>query len=226
VSEPVYELDGVEHSFGDRLALRCPWLSVKPGRIVGIRGPNGAGKSTLLMIMAFLMAPTRGVVRFCGQPGRIGDVRLRRQAVLLPQDPALLKRRVEANVLSGLRLRGLSVDGAASEALDLVGLDPARYLRRWWWELSGGESHRVALAARLALKPLVLLLDEPTASLDPESAEMVRQALYAARKRRGLTVVAVSHDRDWLDSVSDDMYRLDPRTGIVQLTQEGHPCEP
>jgi tungstate transport system ATP-binding protein len=226
VSALIYDIEGVEHSFGERLALNCSRLKVHPGRIVGIRGPNGAGKSTLLMIMAFLMSPTRGAVSFCGRPGQAGDVALRRQAVLLPQDPALLRRRVEANVLSGLRMRRLPEENAAAPALELVGLDPGRYLKRWWWELSGGESHRVALAARLALDPVALLLDEPTASLDPESAEMVRQALFSARERQGLTVVVVSHDRDWLDSVCDDMYHLGQESGIVQLVSEGRPCEP
>ena len=226
MSAPVYDIENVEHRFGSRVALRCHGLRVESGQIVGIRGPNGAGKSTLLMIMSFLMAPTQGVVRFGGVAGHSGDVRLRRQAVLMPQDPALLRRRVEANVLYGLKARGVPEKNAAAEALELVGLTPGRYLRRWWWELSGGEIRRVALAARLALKPKVLLLDEPTASLDPESAELVRQALLTARLKRGLTAVAVSHDREWLDSVCDEMYRLDPRSGIKKLSLEGDTCEP
>jgi len=221
MNSPVYNIRDVEHRYGERLALRCNRLTVEPGRVVGIRGPNGAGKSTLLMVMSFLMAPASGEVLFCGQPGRCGDVSLRRQAVLLPQDPALLGRRVEANVLYGLRARGETDNDAASRALELVGLEPKRYLRRWWWELSGGEARRVALAARLALKPKVLLLDEPTASLDPESAELVRQAVLSARAHDGLTTVAVSHDSDWLDSLCDDMYRLDPRKDIEKLPREG-----
>lgn len=222
----VYDLDGVEHRFDGHLALRCSGLQVARGSIVGIRGPNGAGKSTLLSIMSFLMPPTSGTVLFCGEPGRSGDVRLRRQAVLMPQDPALLRRRVEANVLYGLKARGIRNPDAAAQALERVGLDPGRYLRRWWWQLSGGEARRVALAARLALEPVALLLDEPTAGLDPESAEMVRRAVLADRERRGLTVVAVSHDREWLDSLCDEMYRLAPRTGIEKLPQEGVACEP
>jgi len=210
----VYELSGVEHFFGDRRALFCPGLAVEQGRIVGIGGQNGAGKSTLLLIMAFLLAPTRGVVRFLGRPGASGDVALRRKIVLLPQNPALLTRRVKDNVLCGLRLRGRPVKDAAERALDLVGLEPKLYLKRWWWELSGGEAHRVALAARLALGEKVLLLDEPTANLDPQSAEMIRQALFDARERLGMTVVIVSHDREWLGRVCDDVYRLEPGTGV------------
>lgn len=207
---PVYLIKDLEHRYGRRLAMRCPSLTIEPGHIAGIRGPNGAGKSTLLQIMSFLLAPTGGQVLFMGEPARYGDVSLRRRAVLMPQDPALLRRSVEANVLYGLKVRGLPADGAAHRALELVGLEPASYLKRWWNELSGGEARRVALAARLALKPQVLLLDEPTASLDPASAEMVLQALAAARDRDGLTSVVVSHDRDWLDLACDETHSLEP----------------
>jgi tungstate transport system ATP-binding protein len=210
---PVYEISGLEHRYGRRLAMRCPALRIEPGRIAGIRGPNGAGKSTLLQVMAFLIEPTRGEVLFMGEPARYGDVSLRRRAVLMPQDPALLRRSVEANVLYGLKVRGLPAEGAAHRALELVGLAPSRYLKRWWNELSGGEARRVALAARLALGPQVLLLDEPTASLDPQSADMVRQALAAARDRSGLTSVVVSHDREWLDLACDETHNLEPVAG-------------
>jgi len=220
----VYEVAGLRHEFSGRPALRCDRFQVEPGRIVGIRGPNGAGKSTLLLILAFLMAPTAGEVRFLGQAGRVGDVALRRAAVLMPQDPALLRRRVEDNVLYGLKVRGEATGAAAPEALELVGLDPARYLRRWWWELSGGEARRVALASRLALKPRVLLMDEPTASLDPESADLVAAALAAARAQRGLTAVVVSHDGDWLDGCCDQVYRLDPREGLQPTDRGTTPC--
>jgi len=220
---PAYELSGVEHFFGDRQALFCPGLTVEQGRIVGIGGQNGAGKSTLLFIMAFLLAPAKGSVRFFGRPGMSGDVALRREAVLLPQNPALLKRRVKDNVLCGLAMRGRYGKDAASKALDLVGLDPGQYLKRWWWELSGGEAHRVALAARLALKPKVLLLDEPTANLDPQSCEMIRQALFCAREDLGMTVVIVSHDKDWLGSACDEVRRLGPGIGIT--SQEQTLCE-
>ena len=213
-AEPVYEISGLEHRFGDRLATRCDALSVAPGSIVGLRGPNGSGKSTLLMIMAFLLAPSQGQVRFLGRPGLCGDGALRRQAVLMPQDPALLRRRVEDNVLYGLRVRGQQDPDSVREALELVGLDPRNYRRRWWWELSGGESRRVALAARLALKPLVLLLDEPTASLDPRSADLVREAVLNAREQRGLTCVVVSHDSQWLDEVCDVTHAMEPGAGI------------
>lgn len=224
MSAPLYRVTGVEHSFAGRLALVCGSFEVEPGSIVGICGTNGAGKSTLLSVMAFLLAPDKGTVLFDGEPGRCGDVDLRRRAVLLPQDPGLLKRTVSENVLYGLKVRGAACGDAAERALELVGLNPGRYLKRWWRELSGGEARRVALAARLALSPQALLLDEPTASLDPESAEKVRLAVRAARDATGLTVVAVSHDREWLDSACDRMYRLRPCRGLSPQPPQEVPC--
>ena len=223
---PVFELEGVEHRFGDRRAVRVDSFRVEPESVTGIFGPNGAGKSTLLYVMAFLLTPARGNMRFLGQPVAFGDPALRRRAVLLPQDPALLKRPVAANVGYGLKLRGLSDPALIDQALALVGLDPPQYLARSWRELSGGETRRVALAARLALRPAALLLDEPTASLDPESAVNVRAAILGARQQQGCASVVVSHDREWLESVCDVLYQLTPQQGLKQTPQGESSCAP
>lgn len=221
-----YEIEGLSHSYGGRPALALEWLRVEAGEIVGVLGANGAGKSTLLGVMAFLLVPERGSVRFDGRPVTFGEAALRRQAVLMPQDPCLLRRRVWDNVAYGRRVRGDHDPRRTTEALELVGLDPERFARRWWWELSGGETRRVALAARLALSPKVLLLDEPTASLDPESSHLVSQAVTAARDRHGCSAVIVSHDREWLQGLGATLYRLSPGTGLEPITTGDSPCAP
>jgi tungstate transport system ATP-binding protein len=129
---------------------------------------------------------------------------------MLLQNPYLLKKTVFENVVYGLRVRGETpgLHERAEEALRIVGLDPARFLRRRWHELSGGEGHRVALAARLALRPKTLLLDEPTASVDHESAALMKKAIESARERFGTTLVIASHDLVWLNSVSGDTLRM------------------
>jgi tungstate transport system ATP-binding protein len=89
-----------------------------------------------------------------------------------------------------------------------LGLDPDTFARRQWDELSGGEAQRVALAARLVLNPRVLLLDEPTASVDARSSELIRSASLRARNDWGTTLVIASHDREWLYDVCDEVLHL------------------
>lgn len=205
----MYELTDVRQRYGARDALHIDALSVAPRSIVGVAGPNGSGKSTLLRILAFLERPVSGAVRFDGADVTQAHNGVRRRVTLLTQEPYLLKRSVAGNVGYGLKVRGEALDeGRIAEALHMVGLAPESFARRPWRELSGGEAQRVALAARLILRPRVLLLDEPTASLDEESAERIKAAAKAAREEWGATVVIVSHDMDWLTSVSDTIVRM------------------
>ena len=129
---------------------------------------------------------------------------------MLPQDAFLLKRSVYSNVAYGLRIKNQK-DGIKSRvhtALDMVGLDPGAFARRPWFALSGGESRRVALAARLALQPEVLLLDEPTSSVDAASAQMIKEAALHARQQWGTTLIVTSHDTEWLADISDSLLHL------------------
>jgi len=211
-SDMLYEAHDLRHVYSGRDALRVDELAVARGSILGLAGPNGSGKSTLLRILAFLMAPASGALRFDGLPvnSEAQRARLRRQATLLLQKPTLLKRSVRDNVAYGLKIRGqkTGLDEQVAQVLDMVGLDPARFVQRRWFELSGGEAQRVALAARLALRPKALLLDEPTASLDTASAERILRAALHARREWATTLVVVSHDARWLASVADHVLRL------------------
>jgi tungstate transport system ATP-binding protein len=93
-------------------------------------------------------------------------------------------------------------------ALSLVGLAAERFAERKWFQLSGGEAQRVSLAARLALRPAVLLLDEPTASVDAASAELIKTAVLRARDQWGTTLVIATHDRQWLHEICDESLHL------------------
>jgi tungstate transport system ATP-binding protein len=209
VSAPLYLLEHVKQRYSGRLVLDVERLELPEGAIVGLAGHNGSGKSTLLRILAFLEPPIQGRVLYRGKENGVRNPLLRREVTLLTQEPYLLKRTVRNNVAYGLRLRGQGRDEARIDnALRMVGLDPEEFGRRDWHELSGGEAQRVALASRLVLDPRVLLLDEPTASLDEESAEMVKRAAFLARERFGSTVVIVSHDRDWLEAACDSILRI------------------
>ncbi len=199
---PLYELDNIRHIYGRRTVIEIKRLQFNPGEIVGIHGPNGSGKSTLLRVLGFIEAPSRGQIFFEGKPAHPNDLRCSRRATLLPQAPYLLKRSVLSNVAYGLKIRGISdKKKKAHEALTMVGLDPGTFSGRMWYALSGGEAQQVALAARLVLRPKVLLLDEPTAYLDENSSGKIRSAALFARQKWGTALILVSHDQAWLNSV-------------------------
>ncbi|TVM17628.1 ABC transporter ATP-binding protein [Oceanidesulfovibrio indonesiensis] len=205
----LYTLENVTQRYGNREVLRIPHLAIEEGAAMGLRGHNGSGKSTLLRILAFLETPATGRIIFDGVSSPGNAFERRRHVTLLTQEPYLLTTTVRKNVAYGMKIRGMdNVDESVDKALSQVGLDPERFAGRSAHELSGGELQRVALAARLAMRPRVLLLDEPTASLDKDSAVLIKNAVTAARTELGTTLVIASHDMSWLESVSDSMLCL------------------
>ncbi len=206
---PIYTLSNLCHYFDGREVLRIEDLSIAPGKILGLVGPNGSGKSTLLSLLAFLRTPTLGTILYKGIPV-LPSHKARRSVTLLDQDAYLLKRSVFENIAYGLRVRGdtLNLEKRVRHALHMVGLDPGHFLRRKWLALSGGESQRVALASRLILRPEVLLLDEPTSSVDVTSSDLMRQAVLDARDTWKTTLVIASHDQTWLTGLCDEYLQL------------------
>ena len=210
MNKPLYHLENITQVYGDRTVLDVDRLDIEIRTITGLIGPNGSGKSTLMRVLAFLEKPATGRVTFQGQPLSQVALDLRRQVTMLSQEPYLLKRSVQANVSYGLKLRGISdTRHQVSRALEKVGLDPTRFSQRSWRELSGGEAQRVALAARLILKPKVLLLDEPTASVDRESSDLILRAALDARNRWGTTLIIISHQLTWLRQIADRILSMD-----------------
>lgn len=206
---PLYRLEHIAQRYAGREVLQVPALQVAAGERLGLTGPNGSGKSTLLRILGFLEAPASGSLEFLGRPVSGAAWPLRRQAVLLDQSPYLLRRSVFGNVAYGLAVRGEGEQRRrVAEALELVGLEPDRFTGRSWRALSGGEARRVALAARLVLRPKALLLDEPTANLDAESAARILEALRLARERWGCAIITASHDDPWLEALIDRKIKL------------------
>ncbi len=210
MSPPIYRIEQLAHRYHRKTVLDVDRLDIEPASIIGLAGPNGSGKSTLLKLMAFILRPTAGRIRFDGRPALPFDDAVRFQVTLLTQEPYLMKRTVFNNIAYGLRVRGDDGDLPAriGTALAQVGLDADHFSPRPWHSLSGGESQRVALAARLVLKPRVLLLDEPTASVDAASSELIRRASLNARREWGTTLVIASHDREWLNDVCDEVIYL------------------
>lgn len=218
---PVLAAENIRRRYGNRppaLDMTGSTFAVHAGEVVGIMGHNGCGKSTLMRILALLDTPDAGELRLDGtpiwsdtQPRPVDKIphilALRRQITLLLQTPYLLSRSVVGNVAYGLTVRGVHDPARVRQALEAVGLDPAAFLHRRRNELSGGEAQRVALAARLAIAPRVLLMDEPTSGVDETSAGLMAHAVTNAAAN-GAAVVIVSHDAEWLSPLCHRIVRF------------------
>jgi tungstate transport system ATP-binding protein len=207
---PIFEIRSLKHTYAGKTVLDIEHLKVQPASILGLIGPNGSGKSSLLRLLGLTERPSRGEILFNGRRVEPFSDEARFCITLLPQEPFLMRRRVLNNVSYGLKLRGngKEVVRRVDEALSLVGLSFKEFARRPWYALSGGESQRVALAARLALAPQVLLLDEPTASVDAASAQLIKEASLRARREMGTTLIVASHDWQWLYEICDEIVHL------------------
>jgi len=196
---PILSLRNLEQYYNTTPALQIQALDFEPGRIYSLVGPNGCGKSTLLQILALLLKPTCGEMMFEGGPviwNRRGLQQARRRITIVHQSPYLFDRTVKYNLAYGLKLRGIRGDEQhrlIHETLDLVGL--AGFARRRARELSGGEQQRVALARALLLQPRVLLLDEPTSSMDKASIQSF-EALLPPLAEAGMTIIQATHSPD------------------------------
>ncbi len=188
----------------ETVALQGVTLSVEAGEFVGIIGPTGSGKSTLIQHFDALLRPTEGTVRVAGidLANPRADVKAVRHLVgLVFQYPEhqLFEETVYDDVAYGPRNLGLDegeVRERVAESLALVGVDPGRFERRSPFSLSGGEMRRVAIAGVLAMRPHVLVLDEPAAGLDPQGKEEILGQIRTLHQERGLTVLLITHSMD------------------------------
>lgn len=193
VGNPIYQIEGLKKEYAGRAVLDIERLDVDSREVFAIVGPSGAGKSTFLRLLNFLESPSSGKMAFQGQllNGNV-PIGTRREVTTVFQRPVLLRASVRHNVAYGLDLRGERVDGRVTEMISRVGLsDLARAPAH---KLSGGEMQRVALARALVIAPKVLLLDEPTANLDPYNVGLIEEIVRNQNRERGTTVVLVTHN--------------------------------
>jgi len=209
---PAYpvELCGVSTRFGHAWVHRNIDLAVPAGEVVALVGGSGTGKTTLLRQVVGLLQPAEGEVRLFGEPlaggSRADQLARRRRLGMLFQQGALFSAlNVFANVAFPLREFGIRDEGMLRDLvllkLAMVELGPEVALRMPA-ELSGGMVKRVALARALALEPELLLLDEPTAGLDPDRSAGFVRLIRALHKALGLTVILVTHDLDTLAALA------------------------
>lgn len=234
------ELRGVRHRYEGRVVLDLPAFTVPAGGQVAIVGHNGSGKSTLLRLLALLERPSEGDVLLDGataaSPSVRPGARARRRVTLVEQRPALLRGTVRDNLAYGPRARGAGaaeVARAVASAAERLGIGPL--LDRERRELSEGEVQRVAVARALAVRPDVLLLDEPTSSADRAAAQALFNALQEERRSRGVTICLASHQLEdayrWADDIRalaegrlspvtpENLFRVDIPDGTAGVTK-------
>lgn len=195
MNAPIFDLIGVKKSYDGRLVLDIDALQIFQGEIIAIVGPSGSGKSTLLRILNFLEAPDEGVVTFRGRQANVKSIPLdlRRKITTVFQKPALIDATVRKNIEFGLRLRGKRDSRKeVVRMLELVGMRHLSEARAR--SLSGGEAQRVALARAIILQPEVLLLDEPTANLDPSNVDIIERVIRQMSRDGTTTIVLVTHN--------------------------------
>jgi tungstate transport system ATP-binding protein len=186
------ELEALGKAYGGVDVLQGISINLSRGEILGIIGPTGSGKTTLLRLVNLLEAPSSGSIRLDGIA--LNDLpekeklSARRRMAMVFQKPVMFKGSVQENVSYGLKIRGKKDQKIVRSALEAVNL--SGYQSRDASSLSGGEIQRVALARALVLQPEILLLDEPTANLDPKSAAAIDSIIQSLAGQSTLVILA------------------------------------
>ena len=203
--EPLLSARGLCFEAGGKRLIEGIDIDIGPARRTAIMGANGAGKSLLLRLLHGLIAPSAGEIDWRGRP-LDRDARARQAMVF--QRPVLLRRSVRANLRFALAARGLpAAERATREAEALARARLGGLAGRPARVLSAGEQQRLAIARALACAPELLFLDEPTASLDPASAQAV-EALIEAAHESGVAIVLVTHDAGQARRLADELVFL------------------
>jgi len=223
MKDKIYILKDVIKNYGDKTACHLSYLEIYRGEVLGIIGPSGSGKSTLLRLLNFLERQTYGSIIFDGNTfdGKSHvPLTIRRRMTMVFQNPMLLKTSILNNVAYGLKLRNMKYPKSEAATLlrrlgmeSLVSADASN--------ISYGEAQRVALARALVLRPDVLLLDEPTANLDPYNVGVTEDLILRAKEESGATIVVVTHNVFQARRLCDRMvFLLDGKEVEVGPTEE------
>lgn len=223
MNEPVSLLRNVSKVFPERKALDSVSLEVFEGEVLALLGPNGSGKTTLLRVLASILRPTSGDVYFSGVRVTSENIeRMRLLSSLVFQRTVMFGGSVYDNVAYGLRLRGVprsEIVKRVARVLRLVRLEG--FEKRSARRLSGGEQQRVALARALVLGTRLLLLDEPTANLDPQNAAIIEDVIATVNRELKTTVVLATHNMFQARSLPHRIALIgDGRVGEVGLPGE------
>lgn len=228
------ELSNVTYTYGkdtpfEKTALRDINVTIAEGSFVGIIGHTGSGKSTFVQHLNGLLTPTSGSVLIDGvnSGDKTEEAKQKRHSVgMVFQYPEhqLFEETIADDIAFGPRNLGCSeaeVDSRVREAMAFVGLDYDTYANRSPFHLSGGQMRRVAIAGVIAMNPKYLILDEPSAGLDPFGREEIFQQIIDLHKKKGITVILVSHNMEDIARMADRLLVLDK--GQIQL--DGAPLD-
>ena len=231
--QPILQVNNLTHTYGigtpfQRSAVEGLSFDVRPGEFLGIIGHTGSGKSTLIQHLNGLLRPTSGQVLLSGkdiwaEPKKIRDVRFRVGLVFQYPEYQLFEETCYKDIAFGPKNMGLDeqeIDRRVRQAAAFVGL-PDSALEKSPFDLSGGQKRRVAIAGVIAMEPAVLILDEPTAGLDPAGVEQIMGNILDYHRSKDATIIVISHSME-------EMARRADRLVVVndgRLPLEGTPRE-
>lgn len=221
MSEPILVVDHLRRLFDKTVALENLSFTLEKGEVVGLLGANGAGKTTAMSIILGLMTASAGSVRIFGMDPlkqRIAVLRRTNYASAYTDLPGNLKVRQNLRVFAGI-YRVKSPDRKIDELLEM--LEISHLQKRTTGHLSAGESTRLHLCKALLNDPELLLLDEPTASLDPDIADKVRKLLRRIQQERGIAILYTSHNMRDIEEVCDRVIFMHQGKTVAQ----GSPAE-
>ena len=217
------ELKNVTKAYGTKIVVDEVNLQIHKGEILALLGPNGSGKTTILKIIAFIENPTGGEVKFQGKAVNFKNTEKERlQSTLVFQKTTVFGTSVYNNIAYGLKIRKVpkeTRDREVKKALELVKLEG--FEKRNARKLSGGEQQRVAIARALVLKTKLLLLDEPTANLDPKNAGMLEEVIDAVNRENKTTIVMATHNMFQAKKLPNRIALMDEG----KVTEIGTPAE-
>lgn len=218
----IVELEKIYKNYGNLHVLKDINAQIKKGTSTALVGPTGSGKTVLLRLIDLLEQPSSGIVYFEGIDANESDktrLEIRRQIGIVFQKPLAFKASVYDNIAYGLKIRGKkeNMDEKIKDLLELIGL--SGYTKRNALKLSGGETQRLALARAMITEPELLLLDEPTANLDPISKKKLEELILKINRESETTIILTTHDLLQGQKLADSMIILNNG----QILQSGSP---
>lgn len=200
-------LNNIKKYYDEKLVLDIEKLEIEKGKITGIIGPNGSGKSTLLHIIAGLDEKYSGAIKY---DQRVIGQKLYAKMTLVSQKPYLFRRKVYDNIEYPLKIRKVNkidMKKRVNKVINRLELEDLKEKKAHL--LSGGESQKVSLARALVFEPELLLLDEPTSNIDPESIKILEREIIRFNKETGATVIIVTHNLEQSDRICDNVIYLE-----------------